>query len=264
MSSIPKLLKLKDYVTLTGTTLGILALICAIQGDRFFISLGYFLIVITIGTDMLDGLIAKKTGTANEIGKELDSLSDSLTFGIAPAVLAYQAYKTGSPYDILLIIGAICFALGAVLRLARFNISTDIPGYVGVPTPLSALLLIVFFYFNYFFAFAFGGGGVIGLIEPFPAISYYAIPFIMIFAAYANITTYIEFGEKGKIIYEIFIVLAGLTVVLAIIGISNPSFILSVIVGIFFLCSFLTELGYFIIGFFIKLRATQKRIKKEG
>ena len=92
MTSIPKLLKLKDYITLTGTTLGILALICAVIGSRFFISWGFFLITISLGTDLLDGYIARKTGTVNKFGIELDSLSDSLTFGIAPAVLIYQAF----------------------------------------------------------------------------------------------------------------------------------------------------------------------------
>ena len=154
MSSIkiPQLLKLKDYITLIGTSLGIIALICACIGTRAIISLGFFLISISTGTDMIDGYIARKTNTVNELGRELDSLSDSLTFGIAPAVLTYQSFKTDSLFDIILIIGAICFAIGAILRLARFNIS-EVPGYTGVPTPISALLLTVYFYANYFYAF---------------------------------------------------------------------------------------------------------------
>ena len=82
MSSIkiPQLLKLKDYITLIGTSLGIIALICACIGTRAIISLGFFLISISTGTDMIDGYIARKTNTVNELGRELDSLSDSLTF----------------------------------------------------------------------------------------------------------------------------------------------------------------------------------------
>ena len=118
--TIPSLLKIKDYVTLIGTTLGIIALICGSFGARDAISLGFFLLSITLGTDLIDGYIARKTGTVNEMGKELDSLSDSLTFGIAPAVLSFQAFKTGTFFDVILIIGCICFALGAILRLARF------------------------------------------------------------------------------------------------------------------------------------------------
>ena len=147
-TTIPSLLKLKDYVTLVGTTIGIIALICGSFGTREAISLGFFLISITLGTDLIDGYIARKTGTVNEMGKELDSLSDSLTFGIVPAVLTFQAFKTGSFYDYFLLIGSICFALGALLRLARFNILKD-PGYTGVPTPVSCLLILEYFYINY-------------------------------------------------------------------------------------------------------------------
>ncbi len=258
MSSIPKLLKLKDYVTLTGTTLGIIAILCAIQGDRFFLSVGWFLIVLTCVTDVFDGYIARKTGTVNEIGKELDSLNDSLTFGIAPAILAYQSYQTGTAYDVLLILGCICFSLGAILRLARYNISTDLPGYTGVPTPLSAMFMIVFFYFNYFTAFALGGGGLAGMVYPFLAISLYVVPFIMIFAAYTNISTFIEFGDKGKLIYRIFIILGILTVIVGLIGISNPNPILSFIVAYFFLGSFSSIVLYIFIGFYTKIKLKKK------
>ena len=60
MTSLPKLLKLKDYITLTGTTLGIIALIMACFGTRYFISFGFFLITASLGTDLLDGWIARR------------------------------------------------------------------------------------------------------------------------------------------------------------------------------------------------------------
>ncbi|MHA1294457.1 MAG: CDP-alcohol phosphatidyltransferase family protein [Promethearchaeota archaeon] len=252
MSSIPKLLKLKDYITLTGTTLGLIALICATIGTRYFISLGFFLLTITIGTDLLDGYVARKTGTVNEIGKELDSLNDSLTFGIAPAILIFQAFKTEGFYNLFLIVGCVCFALGAILRLARFNISEDL-GYTGVPTPLSCLMMICFFYANYFFAFALGGGGIEGLNHPFPTISYYLIPFIMILIAWFNITTHINFG-KNKNVYYIFIFIAPLCPIIGILGILNPNFVISIIISLFFLICFLLIIIYVILGFYFKFK----------
>lgn len=209
MSSIPKLLKLKDYVTLIGTSLGIIALVCACIGSREFLSLGFFLISIALGVDLIDGYIARKTNTVNEIGRELDSLSDSLTFGITPAILTFQAFKMGGIFDIFIIIGAIFFAFGAILRLARFNIS-EVSGYTGVPTPVSALLIIAYFYTNYFYAFAMGA---------FLEIASYLIPFVMILIGWFNITTYISFGEKDKTIYLTFIIVAPLCPILGIIGI---------------------------------------------
>jgi len=249
MSSLPKLLKLKDYVTLTGTVLGLIALVSATIGGREWVSMGFFLIAITLGTDLLDGYIARKTGTVNQMGKQLDSLSDSLTFGIAPAALTFQGFKTGTGYDLILLIGCILFALGAILRLARFNISDD-PGYTGVPTPLSALLLITFFYANYFFAFAFGGGFPRVLTFPFLDIAYYAIPFLCGLIGWMNITTFIVFSEKGKFEYIIFCIFAPFCPLFGIIGILNPDFIVSMIACIFFIVGFLLLMGYIISGFY--------------
>ena len=212
MSSIPKLLKLKDYATLLGTTIGLISLILGGIGTRYTITFGFFLIAFTLGTDLLDGYIARKTGTVNEIGKELDSLSDSLTFGIVPALLTYQAFKTGSLYDIVLMIGCIIFALGSLLRLARFNISTE-GGYMGVPTPITALEMIVFYFANYFYAATFGA-----LADPFPSIAYYYIPFNLILFGWLNITTHLKYKGKGKIFFIVVILIAPIVPVFGIIG----------------------------------------------
>jgi len=242
--SIPKLLKLKDYITIVGTSLGIIALVCACIGHPDLLSLGFFLVTISLGTDMIDGYIARKTNTVNEMGKELDSLSDSLTFGIAPAVLAYQSFKTNTLFDIIIITGAICFAIGAMLRLARFNI-TESPGYTGVPTPISALLIVTFFYANYFYSIAMGD---------FWRISSYIIPIIMILIGWFNITTYIHFGEKDKATYLLFIIVAPLCPIFGIIGVSSPNFLISMIVSIFFLCSFLILIISILRGFFLYVK----------
>ena len=248
MTSIPKLLKLKDYITLSGTTMGLLAVICAVIGTRYFLSLGFFFVAISLGTDLLDGYVARKTETVNKFGIELDSLSDSLTFGIAPSALAFQTFKTGTMFDIILIIGCICFALGAILRLARFNITTEeSPGYIGVPTPLSALLLIVFYGANYFYAFALGG-----IDHPFPEVSLYIAPFLMILIGWFNITTHISFGEKGKKVYIIVLILAPLGPIFAIIGAMNPDFTVSIIISVVFLGGFLLLLAFIISGFLKK------------
>ena len=251
MSSIKilNLLKLKDYITLIGTTLGIIAIICACMGTRAYISLGFFLISITLGTDLIDGYVARKTKTVNEIGKELDSLSDSLTFGIAPAILTFQAFRTNTIYDIVIIIGALFFVFGAILRLARFNIS-EVPGYTGLPTPISALILITYFYANYFFAFGMGGNND----YPFLVFTSYLIPVFMVFFAWFNVTTFIRFSEKDKIVYVVFIIIAPLCPIFCIIGILNPNFYVSMGIAIFFLASFLLALILIIRGFFLHFR----------
>lgn len=249
-TKIPKLLKLKDYITLIGTTLGIIALICAFFGSVEFFSFGFFLISVSIGTDMIDGYIARKTKTVNEMGRELDSLSDSLTFGITPAILTYLSFKTETLFDILIVIGAVCFAIGAMLRLARFNIIESL-GYTGLPTPVSALLLITYFYTNYFYYMATGN---------FLMISSFIIPFVMILISWFNITTYLRFGAKDKGTYILFLVVTPLCPTFGIIGISSPNFLTSMITSVIFLGFFFLLMSFIIRGF-VLYQKTKNTIK---
>jgi CDP-diacylglycerol--serine O-phosphatidyltransferase len=118
-------------------------------------------IIFAIPFDGLDGRIARMTNTCSDFGKELDSLADAITFGVAPSLLAliwgfHFLPDTMNPqlHEHLLYAGAfICFLylIGGVSRLARFNISHDPlprnPGrpdrkyFVGMPIPAAAGLL---------------------------------------------------------------------------------------------------------------------------
>jgi len=118
-------------------------------------------ILIAIPLDSLDGRIARMTNTCSEFGKELDSLADAITFGVAPSLLAliwgfHFLSENLNPQvrENLLHAGIfICFLflIGGVSRLARFNISHDAqprnPGnpnrkyFVGMPIPAAAGLL---------------------------------------------------------------------------------------------------------------------------
>ena len=241
MSSIPKLLKFKDYVTLSGTILGVIALILAGIGNRGTISLGFFLISFCMGIDLIDGYIARKTGTVNEMGKHLDSLSDSLTFGITPALLTYMAFSTGQWFDSILLMGCILFVLGAILRLARFNLSIE-KGYSGLPTPLSALLVLIFYFANYYLVIASGD-----INAYFPELSYYFIPFGLILLAWLNITTFIKFKEKSRTTYIVVIIFGPLSPILGIIGVSNPPALLAFLIFLFFIISFFSFIIWILI-----------------
>jgi CDP-diacylglycerol--serine O-phosphatidyltransferase len=118
-------------------------------------------ILIAIPLDSLDGRIARMTNTCSDFGKELDSLADAITFGVAPSLLAFiwgfhflPDSLNPSLSEHLLYAGAfICFLflIGGVSRLARFNIIHDPqprnPGrpdrkyFVGMPIPAAAGLL---------------------------------------------------------------------------------------------------------------------------
>ena len=112
--------------------------------------------------DALDGRIARMTNTTSDFGKELDSLADVITFGVAPSILAYtwgfrMLPMTMDPWlreRLVQLGGFVCFLflICGASRLARFNISTDPvpknpgrPGrkyFVGMPIPAAAGMIV--------------------------------------------------------------------------------------------------------------------------
>ena len=113
--------------------------------------------------DGLDGRIARLTGATSEFGVELDSIADVISFGIAPAVLAYTwGYGNISGYERLAWGISFFFLICGALRLARFNVLArsprfETPGtspkldkryFVGLPIPAAAGLVASFVYFK--------------------------------------------------------------------------------------------------------------------
>jgi CDP-diacylglycerol--serine O-phosphatidyltransferase len=142
----------------------------AISGNaELHLDLAAIAILFAIPFDALDGRIARMTNTTSEFGKELDSLADAITFGVAPSLLAliwgfHFLPDTINPQLHLHLQQAgafICFLflMGGVSRLARFNISTDAqprnpgrPGrkyFVGMPIPAAAGLVAATVHFFY-------------------------------------------------------------------------------------------------------------------
>jgi len=99
------------------------------------------LIGIAIILDLLDGRIARLTGTTSEFGGELDSLADAISFGVAPAVLVYAWAFDNEVFGRLGWLAAFLFVTCAVLRLARFNVQRNVVDsryFVGLPSPAGA------------------------------------------------------------------------------------------------------------------------------
>lgn len=139
--NLPFLHLLPNMVTILGLCAGLTAIRFAIDGR---IALAAGLIVFAALIDGLDGLLARRLRATSMLGAELDSLSDFVCFGVAPAILVFRFAL--SP-DIGLGIGwifALLFAICCCLRLARFNVMRDLPDaprhFVGVPAPAGALL----------------------------------------------------------------------------------------------------------------------------
>ncbi len=127
---------LPALLTLGNIFLGFFAIVKAIDG-RFALAAGC--VVFAALLDKFDGLVARKTGTVSDFGKELDSLADVISFGMAPALIAF----TWGLGEIPKLGWAICFLFltSGTLRLARFNVqasSLDRRWFAGLPTPAAA------------------------------------------------------------------------------------------------------------------------------
>ena len=114
---------------------------------------------------MLDGRIARMTKTTTEIGVQLDSLADVVTFGIAPAVLSYAwgygaALKDGSDLHKLGWFLSFMYLMCGVFRLARFNVQAARPrilaegtpkldkkNFIGLPIPAAAALIVAIIHY---------------------------------------------------------------------------------------------------------------------
>jgi len=104
--------------------------------------LSSILILFGMFFDVLDGLIARMLKVQSDIGKELDSFADIVSFGVAPAYL----YTLIIPIDHwLYYVPAFFILIGSALRLAIFNLMPDTKYFTGLPTPASSFFLVGLF-----------------------------------------------------------------------------------------------------------------------
>ena len=134
---------LPSLFTCGNMSFGILSIFSSIDGQ--FIQAAWFLVG-ALACDILDGRIARMTNTTSEFGVQLDSLSDLVSFGVAPALMMYMLVL--NTMDKIGMAIAVLFVLCSALRLARFNVlahsGDPAKHFVGLPTPASAGVLISF------------------------------------------------------------------------------------------------------------------------
>jgi CDP-diacylglycerol---serine O-phosphatidyltransferase len=128
---------LPSLLTLGNMFCGYACVVYAMRGDyeRAAVFIGFAFVL-----DMLDGRVARMTGTSSAFGVEFDSLADVISFGIAPAILAF-AWGL-SPFQRLGWAAGFIYVSATAIRLARFNVqSTQNPDkryFVGMPSPAAA------------------------------------------------------------------------------------------------------------------------------
>ncbi|MDA8084983.1 MAG: CDP-diacylglycerol--serine O-phosphatidyltransferase [Nitrospiraceae bacterium] len=140
---------LPNGLTLCGMFCGFFAIMSAINGNYVYAA---WSIILANIFDGLDGWIARLTNTSSRFGVELDSLSDLVAFGVAPAVMMFKWALM--PFGRVGWAAAFLFVACGALRLARFNVqtgSTSSKAFKGMPIPAAATILasIVIFYYVY-------------------------------------------------------------------------------------------------------------------
>ncbi|WP_422014792.1 CDP-diacylglycerol--serine O-phosphatidyltransferase [Reyranella sp.] len=136
-----------NVLTLAALCSGLTAIRFALQGEM---RLAVIAIIVAAIFDALDGRVARRLGVTSRFGAELDSLSDFLCFGVAPALVLYLASLTHA--GALGWVVTLMFPICSALRLARFNTAlvSDTPPpvwtgsfFTGVPAPAGALLALM-------------------------------------------------------------------------------------------------------------------------
>jgi len=137
-----------NFITSLNIAAGTLSIIFTFEG---LTTKAAYLILIAAIFDFLDGMSARLLNAYSDLGKQLDSLADLISFGVAPAVIVYHVMKSSLLIDKLYLSNlenlrlvylfiAILIPVFSALRLAKFNIdSRQTTSFIGLPTPANAL-----------------------------------------------------------------------------------------------------------------------------
>lgn len=132
--------------TITSLNLlsGVLGVICAFEGKLDF---AFYLMIAASAFDFMDGFVARLLNAQSPIGKELDSLSDLVSFGLLPSIMLFSVMKASGQPTLLSLVPLVIVVFSA-LRLAMFNVSEDqTENFIGLPTPACAMIVGSFVYY---------------------------------------------------------------------------------------------------------------------
>ncbi len=169
-----------NFITCLNVLAGSLSIVFAFQGDYLWAA---YSIAIAGIFDFLDGFAARLLQATSAIGKELDSLCDVISFGLAPSVMAFHYMQAQGDYWCYTAFIMVAFS---ALRLAIFNLDErQTSSFIGLPTPANALF------------WAFGIAGV-NIVCPDLQIPAYIIALLCLFCAYLLVSPLPMFSLKFK------------------------------------------------------------------
>ena len=168
-------------------------------GNHDYLVVAGFLIFIGAVFDVLDGAIARALNVESEIGMQLDSLADAVSYGIAPGVLAYQAFLFRLPEILGISVGvfiAAIFPVCAIYRLARFNCEESGGGFTGLPSPPAGMIVAIvpaLYCVNIFYI-----GEVYYDVNLYAFIVFYVLIALLMVSKIDYSKLFSDIGKKGK------------------------------------------------------------------
>ncbi len=179
-----------------------------LEGEQFIVFAAW-LVLLGMVFDVFDGQVARLTGRTSDLGAELDSLCDLVTFGLVPAVMVVRmnmVYARAWQYWVWFL--CLLYFVGALLRLARFNVENDHDEsshlcFKGLPSPAAAgcvaTLVILFYYLKNFQArelqlLADYRDTIFSSIAWLP----FGLPFVAAFLGYTMVHTKLKFDHLGS------------------------------------------------------------------
>ena len=145
-TEIQSFIAISDIISLMNMCSGFISIIMSINHNFYLASI---FMIFSLLFDSVDGWIARKTDRNDEygFGKNIDSLSDVISFGVAPAIFLYSFSLFNASYlEIPTLIVSLFIVICGVLRLTRYNIISDkVEGFIGFPIPGIAIIMAAFY-----------------------------------------------------------------------------------------------------------------------
>ncbi|MGX8795929.1 CDP-diacylglycerol--serine O-phosphatidyltransferase [Fusibacter sp. JL298sf-3] len=143
MESLTK--KIPNGLTLANLCLGVASIMLITENNGTAWPAVFILIASVL--DTLDGKLARSLNAQSQLGKELDSLCDLVTFGVAPAVMLWHSAL--SSFDSRFAVVVLLYVASGAYRLARYNASEDCTVFSGMPITCGGILLALYYLTSY-------------------------------------------------------------------------------------------------------------------
>jgi len=127
-----------NTLTLLNALSGSIGIIQVLEGNIYY---GAYFVLISAFFDFLDGFAARLLKVSGELGKQLDSLADAISFGLLPGIVLFAMSESKAEADWITYI-TLSVPVFSIYRLAKFNLDTrQTERFIGLPTPASALMI---------------------------------------------------------------------------------------------------------------------------